>query len=112
MKKQIESCGMIISNKLFLFGSTDGPQSVILDPPKSSFTLPSGTLMPSVTCSANCNPECSYKWVKDDSATPLTTSRALNIGQVDQGQAGIYKCISENEFGNASSKFVLSVQCE
>ena len=89
----------------------DGPTQVLLDPPQSSYTVPSGTLLPPVSCSADCNPACTYKWVKNDSPDATTTLRTLTLGQADPQTAGIYKCVASNPHGSANSKFDLTVQC-
>ncbi|KAK7495372.1 hypothetical protein BaRGS_00013311 [Batillaria attramentaria] len=87
-----------------------GPETVSLVPPQSTFTVPSGTLLPAVTCSADCKPACSYRWVKDDSTDTLAPLATLSLGQADPEDAGIYKCLATNDHGEANAKFDLAVQ--
>nr|KAG5705535.1 hypothetical protein BaRGS_009188 [Batillaria attramentaria] len=77
---------------------------------ESTFTVPSGTLLPAVTCSADCKPACSYRWVKDDSTDTLAPLATLSLGQADPEDAGIYKCLATNDHGEANAKFDLAVQ--
>ncbi|KAK7106149.1 hypothetical protein V1264_017439 [Littorina saxatilis] len=87
-----------------------GPEKATIEPPQGSYKVPTGTLLPSVTCSADCNPGCSYRWVKDDSLQPITTLRTLTLGQAEPNTNGIYKCLASNDYGSADTKFDLAVQ--
>ncbi|PVD27512.1 hypothetical protein C0Q70_12674 [Pomacea canaliculata] len=90
----------------------DGPLSVTLDPARDRVAVPAGELLPTITCSALCNPGCSYSWVKDDASEPLTRGRTLTLDRVTQSSAGIYKCVATNPHGMANKKFELAVQCK
>lgn len=92
--------------------TTDGPLSVTLDPARDRVAVPAGELLPTITCSALCNPGCSYSWVKDDALEPLTRGRTLTLDRVTQSSAGIYKCVATNPHGMANNKFELAVQCK
>lgn len=92
--------------------TADGPLSVTLDPARDRVAVPAGELLPTITCSALCNPGCSYSWVKDDASEPLTRGRTLTLDRVTQSSAGIYKCVATNPHGTANNKFELAVQCK
>lgn len=92
--------------------TTDGPLSVTLDPARDRVAVPAGELLPTITCSALCNPGCSYSWVKDDASEALTRGRTLTLDRVTQSSAGIYKCVATNPHGTANNKFELAVQCK
>ncbi|XP_076438582.1 hemicentin-2-like [Babylonia areolata] len=87
-----------------------GPDRAILSPAQTSYTIPSGSVLPAVTCSADCNPPCTFRWVKDDSSDAITTLATLTLGQADRSTAGIYKCVATNDHASANAKFELAVQ--
>ncbi|KAK3759305.1 hypothetical protein RRG08_021251 [Elysia crispata] len=77
---------------------TYGPSSSItLDPPQTRYELGVGSSL-DVSCSAVCDPDCSYTWVRDD-GTRAASSGNLQIASVSPSDAGVYTCRAANDIG-------------
>ncbi|XP_021352851.1 hemicentin-2-like [Mizuhopecten yessoensis] len=81
-----------------------GPSSVGLSPPTTSYTLTEGQTLPTVTCSSDCNPVCTYSWTKDGQSH--TTGSDLQLTNIQRGQTGVYRCTASNGYGSRTSSDV------
>ncbi|XP_033758260.1 Down syndrome cell adhesion molecule-like protein 1 homolog [Pecten maximus] len=87
------------SNTSFVFRFIpDGPSTVNLTPPTVTYTPTEGQTIPTITCSADCNPACTYSWTKDGQS--ITTGSNLQITNIQHGQGGVYRCTASNGYGS------------
>ncbi|XP_069109331.1 uncharacterized protein [Argopecten irradians] len=75
-------------------GIFDGPSSVSLTPPTVTYTPTEGQTIPTITCSADCNPACTYSWTKDGQS--YTTGSGIQLTNIQRGQTGVYRCTASN----------------
>ncbi|WAR06635.1 CUBN-like protein [Mya arenaria] len=78
--------------------SRNGPDNVYLSPSTTSYTVTDGNNIGAISCSATCNPACTYKWSR--SGVAVSSTATLNLGQVVRGQAGSYICTARNPGSN------------
>ncbi|XP_069125341.1 carcinoembryonic antigen-related cell adhesion molecule 5-like [Argopecten irradians] len=78
-----------------------GPYSVSLTPPTVTYTPTEGQTIPTITCSADCNPACTYSWTKDGQS--YTTGSGLQLTNIQRGQTGVYRCTVSNVYGSNAS---------
>ncbi|XP_060066961.1 hemicentin-2-like [Ylistrum balloti] len=83
--------------------------STFLSPSDTSYTLNEGSMLPSITCSAECRPGCLFVWTKPDNIN-FTASPVLSLGQLDRTKTGEYSCTSWNDYGFHTIKIMLNVQ--
>ncbi|KAJ8313318.1 hypothetical protein KUTeg_009104 [Tegillarca granosa] len=84
-----------------------GPDSsVTLTPSKNQYNLTEGDSRPQVTCSAECNPFCSFMWT-----TPVktTSSRILIADNISKEESGRYTCHAFNTIQSSVSSFTVTV---
>ncbi|WAR06474.1 HMCN2-like protein, partial [Mya arenaria] len=91
----------------------NGPDNVNLSPSTTSYTVTERDNIGAITCSATCNPACTYTWSR--SGSTVSSSATLNFGQADRGEAGSYVCTSRNPGSNISrngSEVNVNVRCK
>ncbi|XP_033758279.1 hemicentin-2-like [Pecten maximus] len=76
-----------------------GPSTVSLTPPTVTYTPTEGQTIPTITCSADCNPACTYSWTKDGQS--YTTGSGLQLTNIQRSQGGVYRCTASNGYGSA-----------
>ncbi|XP_021358583.1 carcinoembryonic antigen-related cell adhesion molecule 5-like [Mizuhopecten yessoensis] len=81
-----------------------GPSNVSLTPSTTSYTPIEGHTLPTVTCSSDCNPVCTYSWTKDGQSH--TTGSDLQPTDIVRGQTGVYRCMASNIYGSRTSSDV------
>ncbi|XP_021363703.1 carcinoembryonic antigen-related cell adhesion molecule 5-like [Mizuhopecten yessoensis] len=81
-----------------------GPSAVSLTPSTTSYTPIEGHTLPTVTCSSDCNPVCTYSWTKDGQSH--TTRSDLQLTNIQRGQTGVYRCTASNTYGIQTSSDV------
>ncbi|XP_021368371.1 carcinoembryonic antigen-related cell adhesion molecule 5-like [Mizuhopecten yessoensis] len=81
-----------------------GPATVHLTPSTTSYTPQEGQTLPTVTCSSDCNPVCTYSWTKDEQSH--TTGSDIQLTNIQRGQTGVYRCTASNKYGNQTSSDV------
>ncbi|XP_021339867.1 carcinoembryonic antigen-related cell adhesion molecule 5-like [Mizuhopecten yessoensis] len=84
--------------------SDDGPSTVRLTPSTTSYTPIEGQTLPTVTCSSDCNPVCTYSWTKDGQSP--TAGSDLQLTNIQRGQTGVYRCAASNGYGSRTSSDV------
>ncbi|XP_069119326.1 carcinoembryonic antigen-related cell adhesion molecule 5-like [Argopecten irradians] len=78
-----------------------GPSTVSLTPPTVTYTPTEGQTIPTITCSADCNPACTYSWTKDGQS--YTTGSGLQLTNIQRGQTGVYRCTASNVHGSTTN---------
>ena len=80
----------------------------------TSAELKEGDNLSAVSCSAECNPDCTYSWHKGSQNGPVVTKNdKLALTSVTKEQHGSYYCKATNVIGrDASETFSLTVNCE
>ena len=64
-----------------------------------------------LSCSAECSPACTFKWLKDSVELP-TPLGLLTLNEVDRESQGAYTCQASNSVGTGARDIVLDIQCE
>ncbi|XP_033758220.1 hemicentin-1-like [Pecten maximus] len=60
------------------------PSVVRPTPPNLTYTLTEGQTIPTITCSADCNPVCTYSWTKDGQT--YTTGSGIQLTSIQRAQ--------------------------
>ncbi|KAK2140440.1 hypothetical protein LSH36_1355g00002 [Paralvinella palmiformis] len=60
------------------------------------------------TCSADCNPECSYIWINNTNGVNISYTPLLN--KPDRYDAGSYSCKTYNKYGERNKTFTLKIK--
>jgi hypothetical protein len=95
---------------LFIF-IVDGPESVTLSPPTTTYTVTEGDTIPSISCTASCRPQCTFMWTGPN--LPDGTTNNLYLQNINRNQRGTFNCTATNEVGSKmSSNVVVDVQCK
>jgi hypothetical protein len=64
------------------------------------------------TCSADCNPDCSYIWINNTNGVNTSYTPLLDLSKPDRYDAGSYSCKAYNKYGELDKIFTLSIRCE
>lgn len=98
---------------------TDGPKdSVRLSPNVTIVELEAGDPVPRVTCVADCEPECHYRWTQlyRNTVRDKSYNADLDLGMASSAMVGIYLCEVHNDRlgdnNTANITFELRVKCE
>ncbi|KAH3700084.1 hypothetical protein DPMN_075052 [Dreissena polymorpha] len=92
---------------------SDGPDSLNFNVPRQ-YTVTEGEVVPTVTCSADCWPGCTYTWRNMTYGDTLPNTGMLTLGRVNKYAAGEYSCDAYNN-GNGlkkSTSIRIIVNCE
>lgn len=99
---------MWVFTDTFLF--TDGPKQVILSPNKTSYELNEDSDVSDITCTADCQPDCSLIWITPTGQ--VMSTEILSLKNIQRNQTGTYQCNASNAVGNIVSAVVtISVLC-
>ncbi|XP_052253590.1 carcinoembryonic antigen-related cell adhesion molecule 20-like [Dreissena polymorpha] len=79
-----------------------GPDSLNFNVPRQ-YTVTEGEVVPTVTCSADCWPGCTYTWRNMTYGDTLPNTGMLTLGRVNKYAAGEYSCDAYNN-GNGLKK--------
>ncbi|XP_071168327.1 hemicentin-1-like isoform X4 [Mytilus edulis] len=74
---------------------THGPGLSVEILPLNSISVSENETIENITCSATCNPVCSYKWQKPDGNHVADNN--LELGAAHRDMSGTYLCTAENE---------------
>ena len=95
---------------LFLF-ILDGPESVTLSPPNTTYTVTEGDTMPSISCNASCRPQCTFMWTGPN--VPNGTTKDLYLQNINRNESGTFYSTATNEVGSKMSpNVVVDVRCK
>ena len=64
----------------------------------------------SITCSADCNPECGYVWT-DASGVDVASDELFYLDKLTRQQAGDYRCTASNIYGSKVKSVQVNVLC-
>ena len=90
----------------------DGPgSSISFTPANQSITKNlNGSLGP-IICSAQCNPQCQFHWIKPDGT--VVDGSKLEISHLSKDDHGTFTCHAGNGYGhNATKNILLTVNCK
>jgi hypothetical protein len=95
---------------LFLF-LLDGPESVTLSPPNTTYIVTEGDTIPYISCTASCRPHCTFMWTGP--IDPYGTTKDLYLQNINRIQSGTFHCTATNEVGSKMSSSVeVDVRCK
>ena len=109
------SDSMFIIGKVVLLSYTDGPSAVTLS--SEDIVEKEGGAI-DVTCSADCNPSCTFQWIFTDesgSTNTVGSGDTLNIPNLVRANHGTYTCKATNKPNDdkeAEKSIQVTVTCE
>ncbi|KAK2139411.1 hypothetical protein LSH36_1806g00000 [Paralvinella palmiformis] len=62
------------------------------------------------TCSADCNPDCSYIWINNTNGVNISYAPLLDLGKPDRYDGGTYTCKAYNKYGEKNKTFTLIIR--
>ena len=74
---------------------SDGPIQIEISPPNNNYTVTETGSVNQITCTADCNPNCTTTWTGPN--LPAGSTSILNLTSIDRSQAGVYNCTAINE---------------
>ncbi|VDH94468.1 Hypothetical predicted protein [Mytilus galloprovincialis] len=87
-----------------------GPKQVILSPNETSYEFNEDSDVPNVTCTADCQPDCTFTWITPNDE--VLSTEILSLTEIQRNQAGIYQCNASNVVVNmVSNDVTISVRC-
>ncbi|VDI68261.1 Hypothetical predicted protein [Mytilus galloprovincialis] len=87
-----------------------GPDQVILSTNETSYTVNEDSDVPNITCTADCQPECTLMWITY--TDQVISNEILSLKNIQRTQTGIYYCNASNLVGNmVSNDVTISVRC-
>lgn len=88
----------------------DGPREAVLSV-NSTYTIKEGDSSKSISCTADCYPDCRVHWTREEDGN---SSTVIFPDTVTRNMSGTYTCVAVNpESSNASiSTLSLTVQCK
>ncbi|KAL3884577.1 hypothetical protein ACJMK2_024709 [Sinanodonta woodiana] len=82
-----------------------GPaEELTLDPPNRTYFVEEGSVLASITCSADCHPHCIFSWDRG-----VRHGAKLNLDVIDKTKNGIYRCTAKNPVTHVSFTTALEV---
>jgi hypothetical protein len=73
---------------------SDGPIQIEISPQYNTYTV----TVNQITCTADCNPNCTTSWTGPN--LPAGSTSILNLQNIDRNQAGVYNCTAVNEISS------------
>jgi hypothetical protein len=103
---------LILYKHIVLPYITDGPgSSVSFNPPDQSITKILGKRLGPIVCSAQCNPQCQFHWLKPDGT--VVDGSNLTIPNMSKNDHGTFTCHTGNGYGsNATKNLNVTVNCK
>jgi hypothetical protein len=90
---------------------SDGPIQIEISPSDSTYTAIETGSINQITCTADCNPNCTTTWTGPN--LPAGSTSILNLTNIDRNQAGVYKCTAVNDISSLSlNKVNVIVNCK
>ncbi|KAK2142337.1 hypothetical protein LSH36_968g00018 [Paralvinella palmiformis] len=62
------------------------------------------------TCSADCNPDCSYIWINNTNGVNISYTTLLDLDKPDRYDGGTYTCKAYNKYGEKNKTFTLIIR--
>ncbi|WAR05385.1 CEAM5-like protein [Mya arenaria] len=84
----------------------NGPDNVSLSPSTTTYSLREGEQLEVITCTATCNPACSYSWSR--SGDSVSSTATLFLGQIERRDTGSYICMAWNPISHGPNNVSLS----
>ncbi|KAJ8311173.1 hypothetical protein KUTeg_011274 [Tegillarca granosa] len=91
----------------------DGPLTATFTPSTTSYSITEQGTIPDITCTADCYPNCNYRWTKDGQVTSHVSDSILSLRNINRNDTGVYRCTSWNDHGTKDSNNInVDVKCE
>ena len=81
---------------MFFQTFTDGPNSVRLSADREVYQIGEGRGLPGISCNAECEPHCSFKWYREIGVEPVSVGSDLVMSAVSRQDTGRYYCMAKN----------------
>jgi len=90
---------------------SDGPIQIEISPQNNAYTVTETDSVNQITCTADCNPNCTTTWTGPN--LPAGSTSILNLTHIDRSQAGVYNCTAVNEISSLTMiKVTVIVNCK
>ncbi|XP_053391544.1 carcinoembryonic antigen-related cell adhesion molecule 5-like, partial [Mercenaria mercenaria] len=102
---EVVSGGYISSrSESFSFDVHYGPENIDFSPSDTSYERAESTYFNPVTCTASCNPPCSFMWTKIGQAGIIGNTAVLSLGRLAISEAGTYRCTATRSGRSTQTK--------
>ena len=82
-----------------------------ISPPDNAYTVTETGSVNQITCTADCNPNCTTSWTGPNLHAGSTS--ILNLTSIDRSQAGVYNCTAVNDISSLTlNKVNVIVNCK
>ena len=90
---------------------SDGPIQIEISPPDNTYTVTETGSVNQITCTADCNPNCTTTWTGPN--LPAGSTSILNLNNIDRSHAGVYNCTAVNDISSLTlNKVNVIVNCK
>ena len=90
---------------------SDGPIEIEISPPDITYIVTETGSVNQITCTADCNPNCTTSWTGPN--LPVGSTSILNLTNIDRNQAGVYNCAAVNDISSLTlNKVNIIVNCK
>lgn len=102
----------LVQCKIYQFFSLpDSPSEVTLSPTTINYTKQKGESLGPISCTANCNPSCQYKWIYPDGSLHFTETLSItNLSATEHH--GDFRCQITNSQGTTTKYINVVVNCK
>ena len=85
-----------------------GPISIALRPPDHVYVVAVETPLPTINCTAECNPACLYSW--SNNSVVVSSTRILTLGSANSTTEGAYICTATREGTSSTQSISITVK--
>jgi hypothetical protein len=90
---------------------SDGPIQIEISPQNNAYTVTETDSVNQITCTADCNPNCTTTWTGPN--LPAGPASILSLQNIDRNQTGVYNCTAFNNISSLTlNKVNVIVNCK